>query len=258
MWKAIKNLSILTLLSVIAFNTGCTNSTGSFVENTDTLGYTMKEVFAGDTLKTYSKITYPYFLDEDENTGINTFLLYYFTKENKLSSFKELADSFVKEQDSIEVDSFESTKNWTQEISIKVEYQKYPIIALSNSWYEFTGGAHGNYGVNYFNYNCKTHDIIKLEDLFDKDQMNKLTKIGEQLFRKDQGLADTDNFNNYFFENGIFVLPNNYSIQKDGLLFQYNIYEIMPYVDGMTDLMIPYDAISSMITDSSLLRKTTK
>ena len=244
----------LLVIGISVFNTSCTNNAGSFVENTDTLGYTMKEVFAGDTLKTYSKITYPYFLDEDENTGINTFLLYHFTNENKLSSFKELADFFVKQQDSIEVDSFESTRNWAQEISINVEYQYYPIIALSNTWYEYTGGAHGNHGVTFINYNCKTHDIVELEDLFNLDQLNELTKIGEQIFRKNEGLKASDNYDNYFFEHGIFILPNNFSIRKDGLLFQYGIYEIKPYVDGTTELMIPYSAINSMITDNSLLR----
>lgn len=244
MFKRIAFYTLLITLYIV--QTSCNNNSGSITENTDTLGYTMKEVFAGDTLKTYSKITYPYFLDEDENTGINTFLLYHFTKENKLSSFKELADYFVKQQDSVEVDSFESTRNWSQEISIKVEYQNYPIISLSNTWYEFTGGAHGNYGVSYINYNCKTHDIIELSDLFNQDQMNELTKIGEQIFRKNEGLVDTDTYENYFFENRIFVLPNNFSIQKDGLLFQYGIYEIKPYVDGTTDLFVPYESIPEL------------
>lgn len=244
MFKRIAFYTLLITLYIV--QTSCNNNSGSITESTDTLGFTMKEVFAGDTLKTYSKITYPYFLDEDENTGINTFLLYHFTKENKLSSFKELADYFVKQQDSVEVDSFESTRNWSQEISIKVEYQNYPIISLSNTWYEFTGGAHGNYGVSYINYNCKTHDIIELSDLFNQDQMNELTKIGEQIFRKNEGLVDTDTYENYFFENGIFVLPNNFSIQNDGLLFQYGIYEIKPYVDGTTDLFVPYESIPEL------------
>ena len=71
---------------ILAVLTSCSNNSGSFQSNTDTLTYNIKEVFAGDTLKTYSKITYPYFLDEDENTGINTFLLLQFTKGAKNTS----------------------------------------------------------------------------------------------------------------------------------------------------------------------------
>lgn len=250
----LKRISFYILLcTMYIVQTSCNNNSGSFTENTDTLGYSMKEVFAGDTLETYSRITYPYFLDEDENTGINTFLLHYFTKGTTASSFKEWSEYFIKQHDSVAVDTFESTRNWVNEKNIKVHYQHYPILSLSNTWYEYTGGAHGNHGTQFINYNCKTQSEILLKDLFNNEQIKELTKIAEQVFRKNEGLKTTDDYSNYFFENGIFILPTNFSIRKDGLLFQYGIYEIKPYVDGTTDLFVPFESIKSLITEGSTL-----
>lgn len=236
----------------------CGQKPGTFSTNTDTLTYNVKEVIAGDTAATFTKITYPYFIDEDENTGINTFLLTHFTKESKLSSYKEVCEAFIKQYDSLSKENLDYTQNWTSEKTIKVQFQEYPFISLSNTWYEYTGGAHGNHGTTFINYDCKNQTEIGLNNLFNKDQLTALSTIAEQLFRKQEGLKEGDDYKDYFFDNGIFVLPANFSIRKDGLLFQYGIYEIKPYVAGTTDLFVPYSAINSLILEGNLLNQLLK
>lgn len=253
-----RNTRYLILCTVYLVLSSCNNKSGSFKENTDTLSYKVNVEFLGDTNETYARISYPYFLDEDENTGINSFLLNNFTKGTKSSSFKDLCAYFIKQHDSIDVDTFESTRNWVSEKSIKVKFQHYPFISLSTTWYEFTGGAHGNHGTIFTNYNCETQSSITIQDIFDAKQHLELTKIAEQIFRKNEGLKETDDYNNYFFDNGKFFLPDNFSIRKDGLLFQYGIYEIKPYVDGTTDLFVPYSAFQSLISERSILTSLTK
>ena len=254
----LRGMSYLILCTLYLVLSSCNNKSGSFSANTDTLSYKVNVEFLGDTNETYARITYPYFLDEDENTGINSFLLNNFTKGTKSSSFKDLCAYFIKQHDSVDVDTFESTRNWVSEKNIKVKFQYYPFISLGTTWYEFTGGAHGNHGTVFINYNCETQSNITLSDLFDAKQQIELTKIAEQIFRKNEGLKETDDYSNYFFDNGKFVLPDNFSIRKDGLLFQYGIYEIKPYVDGTTDLFVPFDDIKNLIGDQSILSALNK
>ncbi len=251
-----RTIFMLSIMSIVL--SSCTNKSGTFSTNTDTLTYHVKEVIVGDTASTFAKITYPYFLDEDEQTGINTFLLTNFTKDSKSSSYKEICEAFIKQYDTLAKENLDYTPNWTSEQTVKVLYQQYPFISLSNTFYEYTGGAHGNYGTFFINYNCKTQSKIELKDLFSKQQIVELTKISEQVFRKQEGLKETDNYSNYFFDNGVFVLPANFSIRKEGLLFQYGIYEIKPYVSGTTDLFVPYGAINSLIGEESVLKQLLK
>lgn len=260
-YRMTKDYGLRTYIVLCVFYIGlssCNNKTGSFSSNTDTLSYTIKEVVVGDTSKTFAKITYPYFLDEDENTGINTFLLTSFTKDSKNSSYQEVCEEFIKQYDSLAKEDLDYTQDWTSDQSVKVNFQQYPFISLSNTIYEYTGGAHGNYGTFFINYNCKTQTTIELKDLFDVEQIKSLTKIAEQIFRKQEGLNEGDDYKDYFFDNGIFVIPSNFSIRKDGLLFQYGIYEIKPYVEGTTDLFVPYGAINSLILEGNPLKKIQK
>ena len=254
----IHNTMYIVLFTLYLVLSSCNNNSGSFKENTDTLTYKVNVEFLGDTNETHARISYPYFLDEDENTGINTFLLTQYTKGTSSSSFKDLCAYFIKQHDSIYVDTFESTRNWVSEKSINVKFQHYPFISLSTTWYEFTGGAHGNHGTIFTNYNCETQSGITIQDIFDAKQHLELTKIAEQIFRKNEGLKETDDYSNYFFDNGKFILPDNFSIRKNGLLFQYGIYEIKPYVDGTTDLFVPFDDIKYLIGDQSILSAQNK
>lgn len=256
--KVIRFTFYLVLCTLYFVQISCNNNNNSFTQNTDTLTYKVNEVIVGDTAATFAKITYPYFLDEDENTGINTFLLTNFTKESKLSSYQEVCEGFIKQYDSLAKENLDYTQNWTSEKSVKVDFQQYPFISLSNAWYEYTGGAHGNHGTIFINYNCEKQTKIELNDLFNTEQTKELTKIGEQIFRKKEGLKEGDDFKDYFFDNGIFVLPTNFSIRKEGLLFQYGIYEIKPYVEGTTDLLVPYDSVNSLILEGNLLKQLIK
>jgi hypothetical protein len=88
-----------------------------------------------------------------------------------------------------------------------------------------------------------------INDIIGDEFQASLTKVGEDIFRKQEGISDNQSLtDDYFFNEGIFSLPHNFILQKDGILFLYNIYEIKAYVFGNTQLFIPYTSISDMLT----------
>ena len=60
----------------------------------------------------------------------------------------------------------------------------------------------------------------------------------------------------YFFLNDKFVLPERFYINDLGLVFLYNPYEIKPYSEGTTKLIIPFSALKGIAKQNSIL--TTK
>ncbi len=253
------SLLILSMISLVMGLSSCGTKSGSFISNTDTLVYEQKSVVVVSALdsarvqddRSFARIQFPYFVDEDESMGLNTFILQQLTKDSRYNSFEEVCKGFISEYDSSITE--DHTQTWEKDVYIKVLMQHYPIVALSVYSYEYTGGAHGNYGTTFLNYNCKTQSRIELKNLFNNDELLELTKIAEQIFRKQEGLGKNDDYSNYFFDNGQFTLPGNFCIKKDGLLFQYGIYEIKPYVAGTTDLFVPYETIKQLIKKDNLL-----
>lgn len=53
--------------------------------------------------------------------------------------------------------------------------------------------------------------------------------------------------NGYLFEKGRFVLNDNFTLTQTGIKFLYNVYEIKPYVAGITELEIPYSDLKDIL-----------
>jgi len=116
--------------------------------------------------------------------------------------------------------------------------------------YTYTGGAHGNYATVFAHYDLTNHASFTLDDVVTKPFQNELTAVAERYFRKQEKLpVDEPLDNRYFFNEGRFHIPENFALEQDSLLFLYNIYEIKPYVDGKTELRVPYSEINRLLTD---------
>lgn len=140
---------------------------------------------------------------------------------------------------------------WFEERNLSVRLQTPSYISFQQDWSNYTGGAHGMYSTVFFNYNVGKGKEIFLHDLLEPTRRADLTRLGEELFRKQEGLNANDALEPaYFFEDGKFYLNDNYTLTEDGLLFLYNIYEIKPYVAGQTKLLIPYRALEPLLNET--------
>ncbi|MBI1837522.1 MAG: DUF3298 domain-containing protein [Flavobacteriia bacterium] len=124
------------------------------------------------------------------------------------------------------------------------------ILTFSISDYSYGfGAAHPNHFSVMYNIDLKTGKLIQLEDLFKKGTKYQLDRIAEKLFTKENG----SEFWN--FEQGQFELNSDFIIQKDGLLFTYDAYEIGSYAAGDPSVFIPFSKIKKLLKSESVLKE---
>ncbi len=194
----------------------------------------------------YSDPDIPVFLSNLETHLKQTLKVYHEDnlKKSTLSSLKESAGDISGE--------------WYNKSIIDL-FSKTPLTyTLSNTVTGYTGGAHGHYGLDFTNYSLKTHKTIALDELFIADSNQTLHNIAlshyKDIFgiKKNQTLQDDGWFNNEF------ILAENFALTPQGIYFLYNQYEIKAYSYGLTEFMLPYSKLYSIIDPNGILGFTLK
>ncbi|WP_134090885.1 DUF3298 and DUF4163 domain-containing protein [Olivibacter sp. XZL3] len=202
----------------------------------------------GNKDTTYFNAIFPEF----ENKQINDLVKRQFTAnrqpDTQYNSIEEEAKAFIETyEDFVKLDEY--PRAWYSEMYAKVIQNTPDYLCVSLELSDYTGGAHGNYTTLFFNYDPVKVDTIGLEKIIPVKKQASLTKVAEQIFRKQEGLSPEQALDeSYFFEDNTFHLNNNFSLTPKGLLFLYNVYEIKPYAAGITKLMLPYAQIDSLMS----------
>ncbi|RZK42565.1 MAG: DUF3298 domain-containing protein [Pedobacter sp.] len=203
---------------------------------------------------TYSSIVFPVFKNDSLNQYIKRQVFNFFAQEEPVTSYQAIADSFIRGYDSFVNDNPDRPQAWYLAINIDVLKQYKDYISLRYAHSDYAGGAHGNTSVSFLNYNPRTNTIITLDSLIQKGKMQELTKLAETIFRKDEKLSANESLEGkYFFGNGKFALAQSFHVNDKGLVFLYNPYEIKAYVEGYTELVIPYSALKHLAKPNSIL-----
>jgi hypothetical protein len=266
----------LLFIPLLAILWSCGNSPKKDLEQTsDTLKYTLKTFekhsqtcVKEDSICATVRFEYPEFEDVNFNNVIKNEILNIYHDDNdstksRPTNFEELAKPFVEDYDSKLKDgkSFVNGANakneggflampWNMEAYTKVARQteKYLMLHTNTNW--FMGGNHPISMEYFYVYNRKDFKRITLDDLFEKGYDQKLLVIAEDIFRKQEKLKPADKLSEeagYFFENQRFILNDNFTLTDKGIKFLFNVYEIKPYVAGLTELEIPYEDLKGIL-----------
>ncbi len=195
----------------------------------------------------FIKVTYPAFSDSSLNRIVNEVVLL----EGE-SSIQQYADNFMESYGNfIEENDIQYPIAWTKETQVDVQVLTPELMSIRNKTYEFTGGAHGNYFELWSNYSLENHKKLELNNFISDNKIKDFTKIAEKIFRDQEGLQDTSSLaNDYFFENGNFSLAANYGFLKNGIAFYYNTYEIKPYSEGPTLIIVPFEQLENILSNT--------
>ena len=152
-----------------------------------------------------------------------------------------------------------NARPYQSDSDIAVELQDSSLVVLACTDQPYFGGAHGSHSKTFINWNTSQNNVIYLKDLLLGGYEPQLTKIAEKIFRKNEKISDTTSLSgNYFFKDGLFTLNNNFHIQQNGICFVYNEYEIKPYSEGTTDLLIPYSSIKKLLRQNTVISQYIK
>jgi hypothetical protein len=235
----------------------------------DTLGYTYKTIYEraadcgtkSDSACTVVKVKYAVFKDQKKlNDSVMRKLTSLFAMDGKPDSSAEMmSKKFLKAYADFKKSDPRSAMYFTLDSHARVLMQDSSITTLEVGGYTYQGGAHGSSATYFINWNTKANKSITLNDLFIDGYDNKLNTIAERIFRKEEKLSDTSSLaRDYFFKDNKFTLNDNFSVTPIGLKFVYNQYEIKPYAAGITELVIPYSQIKSLLRPNSVVGKFIK
>lgn len=139
----------------------------------------------------------------------------------------------------------ESFNNYYQGISLDVLYNNNGWLIVESNLSDYSGGAHGNYGVSYLNMDMQNKKLWKLEDIMTVDSA-KLQTILEKQARKAFDIPEGDKLSDGLLTDR--VMPNgNFYITNTGITFVYNPYEIAAYAYGIASFFIPYTQIKELL-----------
>lgn len=176
------------------------------------------------------------------------------------SDFEAFWNHFVSEFSKESEDFPEGLFGWALDRSVEVLYLSNRLLSLRFTEYQYTGGAHPNTTTHFLNYDVKNEKPLSLENLFLKNSGDELKALAETEFRKAKGIPEDASLNEqgYFFENDHFRLSTEFAIEKSGVLFYYNQYDIAPYAAGPAELLLTYEALKPIIDSKGALRSMVK
>ncbi len=138
------------------------------------------------------------------------------------------------------------TFNYTKEQKFAAIHANRHFVSVKDQAYYFTGGAHGFRVTVYTLIENKTgQPVDNWHTLF--TDTNAVLKIAESAFRKAKQIPDGETINQSWFWNGKFYLPDNFAYTEKGILFFYNVYEIAPYEQGETELLLDYESLGKLL-----------
>lgn len=135
---------------------------------------------------------------------------------------------------------------WAADADMKVVWNQYPLLVLESYSYEFTGGAHGNYGAMYQVLDFEKKKILTPEDIFKPGYKTALVPELEKAFRKKYNVEEGASIQDMLLEKQI-TPNNNFFLTDKGVAFSYTPYEIGPYVLGQITLFVPFRDISPLL-----------
>lgn len=124
---------------------------------------------------------------------------------------------------------------------------KRPVATVLIDANEYLGGAHGNSSMHYISYDRVQHKILTLDDVLFQGKQQQFHAVAYakfvQWFNETMPDSDLKDYQNTWN----FELSDNFYFSPDGLILQYQHYEIGPYAVGMPRLMIPYRELQGII-----------
>jgi hypothetical protein len=139
-----------------------------------------------------------------------------------------------------------ATLNWYYEEKFEIEMSGPRFLVISRNWADYTGGAHGNYGKNYFVFDREESRQVSLTDLVGEDRGALTEKLNREL-RKSRKLGD-GSLKEYGFLADQAEPAENFFLSPEGIGFHWDPYEIGPYAMGFVEVVVPYRDMEDMLS----------
>lgn len=198
--------------------------------------------YKNQVIMTYT-IKYPYFIATVFQTLLNKLNSFYKTKAimYERSNIMNLYQMAMVEYEYSKTNNF-PIRQFEALVDYKVTYNENCTLSLYFDQYEYTGGAHG-LTIRY----SDTWDLLKsrrmdINELFGVD-LNYQDFIYQEIIKEIEDKIGSDEYM-YFDDYHKLVKdnfkPNNFYLDKEGVVIYYQAYDIAPYASGIPTFTLPY------------------
>jgi hypothetical protein len=136
----------------------------------------------------------------------------------------------------------EMVAQWDLSREVDVAWRGAGVLSLCGNESDYLGGAHPNSDGTCAMFSLANGAPVSVADLFGGAVPAAVVQAGEAAFREARGLDATVGLEEegYAFDNNVFTLPSDGHLTAEGLAFNFDPYEIAPYVMGGTDFVVPW------------------
>ncbi|WP_298710438.1 DUF3298 and DUF4163 domain-containing protein [Chitinophaga sp.] len=145
--------------------------------------------------------------------------------------------------------------NWESHATESVVWNKYPYLAIGKMEYEYSGGAHGNYGTTFEAYDLAAKKKLKVTDVFKTGYKPVVGAALEKSYRKQFRVPAGEPLDKGFLFNRHIEPNDNFYLTDKGAVFSFVPYEIAAYAAGQITLFVPWNEIRSVVQPAYLPTK---
>lgn len=142
--------------------------------------------------------------------------------------------------------------NWESHGTESVVWNKYPLLVIAKMDYEYSGGAHGNYGTRFDVYDIAAKKKLAVTDVFKPGYQRALGVALEKAFRKQFRVAAGESLEKGFLFEPHIAPNDNFYLTDKGAVFSYVPYEIAAYAVGQITLFVPWADIRPIVQPAYL------
>lgn len=177
-------------------------------------------------------------------------------KENYIKEYlKDLEPMYAKDEaEKEDSSSMQAWYSYYRGIESHVQLYKKHLLVYRIDYNEYTGGAHGMYMSTFLNIDLHTLSPIRLDDLFVNEYEEALTDLlWNQLIADNKVTTRQEVEALGYTSTGNLEPTENFYLNDKGITFYYNIYEIAPYVMGPIEITLPYEIMSHLLSDDTMV-----
>lgn len=188
----------------------------------------------------------------DSIDGLPLLPLPTFYKQQRQVFFKtyreDAADSRPAPADTAGIGPYGPGMRYEDQTATYVLYQQGNLLSLGFFHYNFSGGAHGNYGTTAASYDLRTGRRLRYADIFRPTAEVRLSALLGRAVRPLVGLAASDPLDKQLFVNQMPVTHNVF-LTAGGAVFIYQPYEIAAYAQGEVRVFVPLSELRPLLRE---------
>ena len=152
------------------------------------------------------------------------------------------------EKDKEDESSIGAWYSYYKGIESHVQLYEKNLLVYRIDYNEYTGGAHGIYMTTFLNMDLGLMRPLRLDDVFVGEYQEALTDlIWNQLMADNEAKTRAELEDMGYGSTGEIAPTENFYLDKDGVTFYYNVYDITPYAMGPVTVSIPFQMLEHML-----------